>query len=103
MKTKNNTLVSVLLFIIAAGCSTPEKAEPVSMATNHEDLLLTAVKDDDCFDAKMDYWFKTFNQLQVEGYDMYDANIKAVAQVSEKFNNCPPREEMVASHEVVIE
>jgi hypothetical protein len=101
MKTKNNTLIALFTMLIVAACNQPEKTEPISATVDQ--VLLTAVEEDDCFDEKMNYWFTEFNQLQAEGYDMYDANLKAVAKVSEKFKNCPSKDIMVASQDILIE
>lgn len=86
MKIKN-ILICFALLTIASSCINYEKSIAENKA-DHNASLANVMNDDDCLDQKMELWFAKFNQLQAEGYDMDEANEKAIAAVSTEFKDC---------------
>lgn len=59
-------------------------------ATGNSNISMANTLNDDgeCMDQKLELWFAKFNQLQTEGYDMNEANEKALAEVAAEFKDC---------------
>ena len=42
----------------------------------------------ECLDLKMEQWYKAFNHYQLEGYNMYAADLKALKEADAVFERC---------------
>lgn len=90
MKNRN-TLFYLAIIGIAISCTTFDKPGAEKNSANNISMT-SVIKDGDCLDQKMEFWFAKFNQLQVEGYGMDEANEKALAAVVEEFKDCDKKQ-----------
>ena len=78
MELKKTILISVTMLVIVQ-CTSSDRE--VQESKNAVQATLTAqsatLKEGDCYEVKMEEWFKAFNKLQDEGYDMHTADLKA--------------------------
>jgi hypothetical protein len=92
MKIKN-ILVSALVLCLAVSCNNSERAKTekssIKSDTNERTIALASiVKNDACFETRMERWFVRFHQLQNEGLTMDKANQAAIASVVTEFKAC---------------
>lgn len=85
----------VLILLLLAGCGIGKPGTEISDAQG----MLVFQKDDDCLDQRLEHWFIEFNQLQRMGYNMYDANEKAIKVVNAALKDCPKLPDHMASQE----
>lgn len=41
-----------------------------------------------CLDSKMERWYKAFNRYQLEGYNMFAADLKALQEANVVYQDC---------------
>src|SRR5687768_12015494 len=46
-----------------------------------------------CMDSKMEQWYKAFNHYQLEGYNMFAADLKALQEANAVYDNCRAQHE----------
>jgi hypothetical protein len=99
MNNKIKLLCLSMLWAVIS-CATNENPVAENDVKSGVSHMATVATDDGCLDRKMDFWFSKFNQLQAEGYDMYEANEKATAVAAEQFKECDEKTgERMASEE----
>jgi hypothetical protein len=95
-------LIFIMLLCVAASCNYAEKSNTVrgSGNINHTAGMAVILKNDDCFDKKMELWFVRFHQFQDDGNHMHEANLKAIASVANEFEICEPSAAVMAEGDI---
>jgi hypothetical protein len=71
------------LFLTAISCTEMREADaPLTPSLQNTDAL------QQCLDSKMEQWYKAFNHYQLEGYNMFAADLKALQEANAVYENC---------------
>jgi hypothetical protein len=55
-----------------------------------------------CMDSKMEQWYRAFNHYQLEGYNMFAADLKALQEANTVYENCRAKNETNAPGETAL-
>ena len=89
MKLKNILTYCIVLYLVTACNSAGDQKTAENAAVKSESVqMANLLKDDGCFEKKMEQWFTKFNQLQNEGHTMEEAHKGAIASVALEFETC---------------
>jgi hypothetical protein len=102
MKLKNTIIVSFIV-VAAVSCSLEENNSHEKSLSKAETI---AVKNDGiqeqdqaCYDAKMEKWFKAFNDYQLQGLKMEEADKKATEDANREYKDCQSNTELANNTE----
>jgi hypothetical protein len=83
MKLKKIAILAVSFSSLLA-CADVEKInESVAEINNAESEILQQ-----CLDSKMEHWYRAFNRYQLEGYNMFAADLKALQEANAVYESC---------------
>lgn len=71
------------LLLISCGDLREAETIPVTADSNEWSADLQQ-----CMDSKMEQWYKAFNHYQLEGYNMFAADLKALQEANAVYDNC---------------
>jgi hypothetical protein len=98
MKQFRSFLVISLAFF-ALACSDVRESSEVPVSSNDK---ATANNLQQCLDSKMEQWYKAFNQYQLEGYNMFAADLKALQEANAVYENCRAQNQAVVRAEASL-
>jgi hypothetical protein len=85
MTHKLMNLLTLSCLLTISGCSTGNSN---SIALADDAAPLNAESVSVCFDAKMEQWYKAFNEYQEQGIDMFEADEKAKESAELQYQKC---------------
>jgi hypothetical protein len=100
MKLKNTIIVFVIL-TVAVRCSPVENSNQEKLLSKDETVAVkndeTRSQDQACYDAKMEKWFTAFNDYQLQGLKMEEADKKATEDANREYKDCQSNTELAES------
>lgn len=87
--------ISAVVFfaLFSVSCS---ETHPSASANNFSKEL------QQCMDSKMERWYKAFNHYQLEGYNMFAADLKALQEANAVYENCRAQNQSGANQETAL-
>ena len=84
--------ISVVAFLAFLATSCNQSVVESSQETSSQQTVLIQ----DCLDSKMEQWYKAFNHYQLEGYNMFAADLKALQEADAVFDSCQKQNQISA-------